>query len=76
VLLICASGRTLTVPNRDLVYVPVGDYREGDAVDYATVDFVARRVSSCVPGTLLIVDNRVEKVVSVGPPARLLKSGF
>lgn len=65
-----ASGRNLCIPARHPVFEPVGVYEDGDRVDPVTVDVTSGRADSVLcPGTLIIVDNKVETVVS-------LKTGF
>lgn len=62
----CKSGKVLTIPHHDPVFVPVGNYREGDTVDPETVEFESGRATAVLErGQRIIVDNTVEIVESV-----------
>jgi hypothetical protein len=60
-----ASGRRLLIPAHHPVYAPVGEYRDGDAVDPATVDVDVSKAEELNAGSRLILDNKVETVAGV-----------
>lgn len=62
----CRSGRILSIPAHHPVFVPLGDYREGDTVDPLTVAFQQDRAFLfLMPGLKLIVDSKVEIIATV-----------
>lgn len=59
------QGRRVTIPAHHPVYRPVGDYRDGDQVDYARVDVDSTTACRLKAGEQIILDNRVEVVRTV-----------
>ena len=59
----CRSGKELDIPRHDPVFVPVGDYREGDVVDPQTVEFESGLAQAVLEiGQKIIVDNTVKVI--------------
>lgn len=73
--ILCNSGCATAIPDDDPVYIPTGNYRDGDVIDPETVEFeTALAGDACQPGSRIIINNRVEVIRSVGPGAP--KTGF
>jgi hypothetical protein len=64
-LVLTESGRRLTIPHHHSVFEPVGEYAPGEEIDPETVEVIPAQALFLLPGSKIIVDNRVEVVTGV-----------
>lgn len=62
---VCTSGRVLEIPDHHSVFIPRGEYQDGQIIDPETVEFDVEQAGTALrTGLRIIVDNRVETVLS------------